>query len=125
MIRIWPVLPLAFAAFAALMLAGSTSSATTAPTLIGSSGKRGAPVITFKDANGMTIKSLRAGRYKLVIRDYSRFRDFHLKGPKLNVYSTLPFVGRLSYGTLVFGKGKYSFWCDAHKSATRRSFTVV
>jgi hypothetical protein len=122
MIRIWPVLPLAFAA---LVLAGSTSSATTAPTLIGSSGKPGAPVITFKDANGRTIKSLRAGRYKLVIRDYSKFHDFHLKGPKLNVHSTLPFVGRLSYGTLVFRKGKYSFWCDAHKSATYRSFTVV
>lgn len=122
MIRIWLGVP---AIAAALMFCGATTSVTKPPPLVGSSGKGGAFVITFRYASGKKVKTLKAGRYQLVIRDYSKRHNFHLKGPGLNVRSFIPFVGRLAYSSLVFKRGTYRFWCDAHRSRMHGSFKVA
>ena len=83
--------------------------------------------ITFKagTANGyVPIASLRAGRYAVVVRDYSKSDNFHLFGPGLDKKTTRSFVGRVEW-VAQFRKGTYTFRSDAHPVKTRRTVRVL
>ena len=61
----------------------------------------------------MPTKPTKAGKYTLVVSDKSSSHNFHLKGPGVNVKTSVAKTGTKSFAiTLV--KGKYTFVCDAH-----------
>lgn len=74
--------------------------------------------------NGKRFRTLPAGTYKLVVNDQSRFLQFHLQGPGVNIWTGVEARGRKTF-TLRLRKGRYYYQSDPHASTTRRSFTVI
>jgi plastocyanin len=75
---------------------------------------------------GFTIsmkKPTKAGKYSLVVSDKSTIHNFHLKGPGVNVKTTVGFTGSKTFAIKVV-KGKYTFVCDPHASSMKGSFTI-
>ena len=71
----------------------------------------------------MAKKPTKAGKYKLVVCDKSSIHNFHLKGPGVNVKTTVPATGSKSF-TVTLKKGKYTFLCDPHATTMKGSFTI-
>jgi Copper binding proteins, plastocyanin/azurin family len=75
---------------------------------------------------GFTIsmkKPTKAGKYSLVVSDKSSIHNFHLKGPGVNVKTTVAFTGTKTFAVKIV-KGKYTFVCDPHASSMKGSFTI-
>lgn len=103
-------------------LALAATAAAAPPRLVGTVGP--GFTITLKDAKGRTVKTLKAGRYTIVVSDRSSIHDFHLAGPGVDkVITGVGFVGTKRV-TLTLRKGKYSFVCDPHASTMRGGFSV-
>jgi plastocyanin len=85
------------------------------------------PVLPGTVGPGFTIvmkkKPTKAGKYKLVVSDKSNIHNFHLKGPGVNVKTSVPAVGTKSF-TITLKKGKYTFICDPHPTIMKGSFTI-
>jgi hypothetical protein len=81
--------------------------------------------ISLKTASGHRVKRLRAGRYRIVVRDRSRSRNFHLTGPAggLNKKTGVRFVG-VAVWTVRLRPGKYSYFSDTSPSGLSHSFVV-
>lgn len=79
--------------------------------------------ISLKTAGGATVKKLKAGSYRLTVKDSTKADNFHLVGPGLNKKT-----GVKSRGTVVwkvkFKAGKYTVRSDAH-AKLRRTFTAT
>ena len=77
------------------------------------------------EQGGKRVKTLKAGRYLVIVTDRSKVDDFRLKGGGFN--------GRLSgvkfRGTkrivIKLERGTYTYLCDRHPSRMRGSFRVV
>jgi cupredoxin-like protein len=110
-----PVLVLA----AALAVIASASAATT--TLNGTDGP--GFTITLKKA-GKKVTSLKAGKYKIVIKDLSNIHNFHLSGPGLNKKTGVGAQGTFTW-TVTLKKGTYKFICDPHAAIMKGSFKVT
>ena len=111
-------LPVALLA-AALLTAGSAPAAT--KSLSGTVGPGFTISLKYK---GKKVKSLRAGRYRITVRDKSDFHNFHLIGPGVNRrISTVDFQGTKSR-TLRLRKGTYRYVCDPHSDEMKGSFKV-
>ena len=108
-------LTLLAAVAAALYLTASTALAATTPTYRGSVG----PGFTITLAK----KPKKAGKIKLVVSDKSDFHNFHLRGPGVNVKTSVPATGSKTF-TVTLKKGTYRFVCDPHASQMKGSFTV-
>ena len=106
---------------AALALAapiGATSSVTKLTGTVGPGF-----TITLKKGTA-TVKTLKAGSYKITVNDKSNIHDFHLKGPGVNkVITTTAFKGTKSF-TVRLKKGKYTYVCDPHATVMKHTFTV-
>lgn len=104
----------------ATALAGHTST----PTLIGTDGP--GFTITLKTSSGQTVKTLKAGTYKLVIHDKSSFHGWSLDGPHgfAKDISAVPAVGTKTV-TLTLKAGKYKFYCPAHEPTMFGHFTAM
>jgi hypothetical protein len=75
---------------------------------------------------GFTIsmkKPTKAGKYSLVVSDRSSIHNFHLKGPGVNVKTTVAITGKKTFAIKIV-KGKYTFVCDPHASSMKGSFTI-
>jgi plastocyanin len=72
----------------------------------------------------MAKKPKKPGKITLVVSDKSSSHNFHLKGPNVNVKTTVAFTGTKTFKNLVLKKGKYTFVCDPHSSSMRGVFTV-
>ena len=84
------------------------------------------PKITGTVGPGFTIsmkKPSKAGKYTLVVSDKSSIHNFHLKGPGVNVKTTVPATGSKTF-KLTLKKGKYTFLCDPHPTTMKGSFTI-
>jgi plastocyanin len=85
------------------------------------------PVITGTVGPGFTIlmkkKPTKAGKYKLVVSDKSNIHNFHLKGPGVNVKTSVSAVGTKTFN-ITLKKGKYTFICDPHATVMKGSFTI-
>jgi plastocyanin len=110
-----PVLVLA----AALALVASASAATA--TLNGTDGP--GFTITLKKS-GKKVTSLKAGKYKIVIKDLSNIHNFHLSGPGLNKKTGVGPQGTFTW-TVTLKKGTYKFICDPHAAIMKGSFKVT
>jgi hypothetical protein len=117
------------AAATLLMLAGAAGSAT--PGLVAtlkderSKGEQGVGIsLVFKlTFNGKRVKTLPAGTYKLVVNDQSRYLQFHLMGPGVDISTGVASKGRRTF-TVRLRRGRYYYQSDPHATTTRRSFMV-
>ena len=98
---------------AALALALPAVAAT--PTYKGTVG----PGFTIK----MASKPTKAGKIKLVVSDKSSQHNFHLRGPGVNVKTSVGQTGTKTF-TVTLKKGTYKFMCDPHASFMKGSFKV-
>jgi hypothetical protein len=81
--------------------------------------------IKLTDTSGRSVRRLRAGLYRIVVRDRSRVRNFHLAGPvgTLDHKTTLRFVGTVVWSVKLV-KGSYRFYSDSRPSQ-RVTFNVI
>ena len=112
---------LAFVALlaAALVVVASASAAT--PTLNAADGP--GFTISLKKA-GVKVKSLKAGKYKIVVKDLSNIHNFHLTGPGVNKKTGVGPKGTFTW-TVTLKKGPYKYICDPHASTMKGSFKVT
>lgn len=84
--------------------------------------------LTGTDGPGFTItmskKTVKAGTYKIVIRDRSSIHNFHLSGPGVNKKTSVAAV-RTTTWTVKLKKGTYRFVCDPHASIMRGVLRVT
>ena len=76
---------------------------------------------------GFTIslkkKPVKAGKYVLAVSDRSSIHNFRLKGPGVNVATSVAATGSRTF-KVTLKKGKYTFVCDPHLTTMRGSFTI-
>jgi plastocyanin len=80
--------------------------------------------ISLRTANGRRVTRLRAGRYRIVVRDRSPMHNFHLIGPGVNRKTAVRFRGTRTW-TLTLRRGSYRYVCDSHARRMRGSFLVT
>jgi plastocyanin len=103
----------------ALVVVASASAAT--PTLNGVDGP--GFTITLKKGTAK-VTSLKAGKYKIVIKDMSNIHNFHLKGPGVDKKTGVGPKGTFTW-RVTLKKGTYKFICDPHASIMKGSFKVT
>jgi plastocyanin len=104
---------------AALVVVASASAAT--PTLNATDG----PGFTITLKKGKTkVTSLKAGKYKIVVKDLSNIHNFHLKGPGVAKKTGVAAKGTFTW-TVTLKKGTYKYICDPHASIMKGSFKVT
>jgi len=101
-------------------LAAALPAAAAVPKLAGTVGP--GATISLKKA-GKNVTSLKAGKYSLVVADRSPFHNFRLKGPGVNVATTVASTRSRTFA-VTLRKGTYTIVCDPHKSMMKRTFTV-
>ena len=100
---------------AAVLAAFALPAAAATPTFAGTVG----PGFTIS----MAKKPTKAGKIKLAVADKSSIHNFHLKGPRVNVSTSVGATGSKTF-TVTLKKGTYKFVCDPHASSMKGSFTV-
>ena len=104
---------------AALVVVASASAAV--PTLKATDG----PGFTITLKKGTTkVTKLKAGKYKIVVRDLSNLHNFHLTGPGVNKKTGVTAKGTFTW-TVTLKKGTYKFLCDPHAAIMKGSFKVT
>jgi plastocyanin len=110
---------------AALALAAPMGSmgSTSATRLTGTTGP--GFTITLKKGTA-TVRTLKAGRYTITVRDRSAIHNFRIKGPGLNkMITSLSFTGTKS-ATVTLRKGTYIYQCDPHvRQGMKKTFRVT
>jgi plastocyanin len=107
----------ALAAVVALVVAGPALAANKLVATVG-------PAFTITlTSGGKRVTSLKPGQYTITVRDKASAHNFHLKGPGLNKFTAVGFVGTKTW-TVTLKKGKYTYVCDPHASMMKGSFTV-
>jgi len=113
---------------AALAVAGAAfSSGTSTPTLKGVVGPGYSVSLT---KSGKKVKTLRAGKYKVVVSDKSDFHNFTVereKPSKPKVEKTLTGTGFTGSKTVVMTlkPGSWRFYCSVHESQMHQDFKVT
>lgn len=72
----------------------------------------------------MSAKSVKAGKYIVVVHDKSAIHDFHLTGPGVNKKTGVGFVGTVTW-KVTLEKGTYTFVCDPHKALMHGKLKVT
>jgi plastocyanin len=81
--------------------------------------------ISLRTHHGGRVSRLKAGRYRIVVRDRSAMHNFHLLGPGVNKRTTVGFRGTRTW-TVSFRKGRtYRFVCDPHAKRMKGSFRAT
>jgi plastocyanin len=81
--------------------------------------------ISLRTSRGARVSRLKAGRYRIVVRDRSPMHNFHLLGPGVNKRTGVAFR-RTATWTVSFRKGSiYRFRCDPHAARMRGSFRAT
>ena len=111
----------ATAAAASLIVAASLQAAPAITTLNGTVGPGFVITLT---KGGKKVTSLKAGKYKLVVKDLSSAHNFHLTGPGVNKSTGISKTGTTTW-TLTFKKGTYRFVCDPHSTSMKGSFKAT
>lgn len=85
------------------------------------------PSYTIKLANaaGKRVKTLKAGTYALTVADRSASHNFHLTGPGVNKSITSIGFRGTKNAAVTLKPGKYIYFCQAHSSEMKASFTVT
>ncbi len=116
--------PRAFAAalLGGLVLAAPMTAQAATPKLIASVGP--GFTISLKTAAGKKVTNLKAGTYRITVKDRSDDHDFRLRGPGVNkVLSGVDATGMKTV-TVRLKAGRYTVFCQPHAAAMRASFRV-
>ena len=73
---------------------------------------------------GRKVSRLKAGRYRIVVRDRSHMHNFHLTGPRVNKKTRVAAHGNVTW-TLTLRRGAYRYVCDPHRTRMKGSFRVI
>jgi plastocyanin len=75
--------------------------------------------ISLKDAHGKTVKTLKHGKYTLVVQDKASLHNFTLNGPgiKNKTITGTAFVGTKTV-TVTLKKGTYRYYCTVHPTVS-------
>jgi plastocyanin len=73
--------------------------------------------------NGKTVKTLKAGKYTIVVKDTASDHDFHLKGPGVDKKTSVGAKQTVAW-QVTLKTGTYTYLCDPHASIMKGSFTV-
>lgn len=68
-------------------------------------------------------KPTKAGKYILVVTDRSSIHNFRLKGPGVNVATSVPATGKKTF-KVTLKKGRYTFLCDPHPTSMIGRFRI-
>ena len=81
--------------------------------------------ITLKQGRKV-VKTLKAGKYTIVVTDKATIHNFHLVGPGINKRITgVSFTGTSKPVTVKLKKGKYRYFCEPHSATLFGTFRVV
>lgn len=80
--------------------------------------------ISLRTASGRRVTSLKAKRYRIVVRDRSTSHNFHLTGPGVSKRTAVSFRGTRTW-TVTLRKGRYRYVCDPHRTQMKGSFRVT
>ncbi len=105
----------------AVAAALASAAAADTPMLQGSVGP--GFTITLKDASGNAVTHLDPGAYAVHVSDQGDIHDFHLVGPGVDQATTIDGTGDLDWN-VTLTDGTYRFFCDAHPTLMKGSFTV-
>lgn len=73
---------------------------------------------------GVKSKTVKAGKVKLVVSDKATIHNFHLKGPGVNVKTSVSGTGTKVFAITLRKGATYRFNCDIHPSL-KGSFKVT
>jgi len=74
---------------------------------------------------GKKVKTLKAGRYVITVKDRSSIHNFHLRGPgSVNKKTGVSVTGTRTW-TVTLKKGTYRYVCDPHATMMKGSFRVT
>ncbi len=114
---------LLLAGLAAVIATAAFGRTAVSPTLKGTVG----PGFTISlKQNGKSVKTLKAGTYKLVIADKAAIHSFSLDGPHGYAvdFTKVPFVGTKTV-TVHLKAGAYKYYCPPHESMMFGHFKVT
>ncbi|MDQ3874722.1 MAG: hypothetical protein M3322_04095 [Actinomycetota bacterium] len=81
--------------------------------------------ISLKNSGGRNVRRLKAGTYRITVRDRSSSHNFHLRGSGVNKRTSVSFRGTATW-TVRLRKGRtYRFVCDPHARVMRGSFRAT
>ena len=109
-------LPL-LAACGLLLFAVSSAIAGPTPTLRGSVGPG--------DTIRLAVKLKNGGVYRLTVQDAADDHNFHLRGPGVDVATSVGGTGARAFRVRLQPGKTYRFVCDPHADEMRGSFTVA
>ena len=110
-------------ALAAALTATALARQDSTPTLVGTVGPGYTISLT---KGGKAVKTLKAGKYTLVIHDKASIHAWSLDGPHgyAKDFTQVPFVGTKTF-SVTFKAGKYKFYCPPHESQMFGRFTAT
>ena len=79
--------------------------------------------ISLVDAQGASVTHLDPGTYEIEVEDESEAHSFHLRGPGVDRHTDIVGTGKETW-TVAFVDGTYAYFCDAHVTTMKGSFTV-
>jgi plastocyanin len=75
--------------------------------------------------NGVRLRTIKAGTYRIKVEDKSSSHNFRLKGRGFNRATGVAFIGERTW-TVTLKPGKYTFQCDPHATqGMRGTFRVT
>lgn len=70
--------------------------------------------ITLKTAAGKTVKRMKTGTYRIVVRDRGRIHNAHVIAPGFNRKTSLTYTGTQTWKAKLARPGTFRFLCDPH-----------
>jgi hypothetical protein len=98
------------------LVAGASALAATTPTLRGSVGPG--------DTIRIAAKPKKGGVYRLTVSDTADDHNFRLRGPGVNVATSVDGTGKRTFSVKLQPGKTYRFLCDPHADEMRGSFRV-
>ena len=120
-VRPWVVLVVAVAVGSAPAL---TAQGAPAPRLDGLVGAGDAFRISLRNADGTKVRKLRAGTYRVRVRDASKIHNFRLRGAGVSQKTGIGEVVTRTW-VVTFKPGVYTYLCTPHGAAMGGTFRVV
>jgi plastocyanin len=74
--------------------------------------------------SGKKVKTLKPGKYTIVVKDSASDHNFHLTGPGVNKKTSVGAKQTVTW-MVTLKKGTYKFVCDPHASIMKGSFKVT
>ena len=114
------------AVLALVVPGGVDAGGTVTQPLIGTVGSKASPenpVISLTASTGAKVTHLDTGAYTITLHDFATTHSFHLLGPGVDQATGVETTGDTKWNVVVVD-GTYRFFCDAHPTTMRGSFTA-